>query len=105
MLEDGSTFIVQPNSIFDFTQIAGHQGGVDWFRVLGINPASAVNPYDPTAFVTGLTFVGDGRFTGTMDPILAAVPEPSTWAMMILGFAGIGYMAFRRRNHGPMQTA
>jgi hypothetical protein len=28
----------------------------------------------------------------------AAVPEPSTWAMMILGFAGVGYMAYRRRN-------
>jgi hypothetical protein len=29
---------------------------------------------------------------------VAAVPEPSTWAMMILGFAGIGFMAYRRRN-------
>jgi PEP-CTERM motif len=27
------------------------------------------------------------------------VPEPSTWAMMILGFAGIGFMAYRRRAH------
>lgn len=27
---------------------------------------------------------------------VAAVPEPSTWAMMILGFAGVGYMAYRR---------
>ncbi|HVQ69418.1 MAG TPA: PEPxxWA-CTERM sorting domain-containing protein [Bradyrhizobium sp.] len=26
------------------------------------------------------------------------VPEPSTWAMMILGFIGIGFMAYRRRN-------
>ena len=24
------------------------------------------------------------------------VPEPSTWAMMILGFAGVGFMAYRR---------
>ena len=29
---------------------------------------------------------------------VGAVPEPSTWAMMILGFAGVGFMAFRRRN-------
>ena len=28
----------------------------------------------------------------------AAVPELSTWAMMILGFAGVGFMAYRRRN-------
>jgi len=26
----------------------------------------------------------------------SAVPEPSTWAMMILGVAGIGFMAYRR---------
>ncbi|MGY3346656.1 hypothetical protein ACVWXP_003827 [Bradyrhizobium sp. USDA 4463] len=29
---------------------------------------------------------------------VAAVPEPSTWAMMILGFAGVGFFAYRRRN-------
>jgi hypothetical protein len=26
---------------------------------------------------------------------VSAVPEPSTWAMMLLGFAGLGF-AFRR---------
>jgi hypothetical protein len=25
-----------------------------------------------------------------------AVPEPSTWAMMLLGFAGLGYAGFRK---------
>lgn len=29
--------------------------------------------------------------------VAPAVPEPSTWAMMILGFAGVGFMAYRRR--------
>ena len=28
---------------------------------------------------------------------LTAVPEPSTWAMMLLGFGGLGYAAYRRR--------
>jgi hypothetical protein len=28
---------------------------------------------------------------------ITAVPEPSTWAMVILGFVGIGAMACRRR--------
>lgn len=27
----------------------------------------------------------------------AAVPEPSTWIMMIAGFAGLGFMSYRRR--------
>ena len=29
----------------------------------------------------------------------AAVPEPSTWAMMLLGFFGLGFMSLRRK-HG-----
>ena len=31
---------------------------------------------------------------------VSAVPEPSTWAMLLLGFAGMGFMAYRRRNQG-----
>jgi hypothetical protein len=30
----------------------------------------------------------------------AATPEPSTWGMLILGFAGIGFMAHRRKHNG-----
>ena len=29
-----------------------------------------------------------------------AVPEASTWAMVLLGFAGVGFLAYRRRNQG-----
>nr|WP_208764270.1 PEPxxWA-CTERM sorting domain-containing protein [Bradyrhizobium guangdongense] len=31
---------------------------------------------------------------------MAAVPEPSTWAMMMLGFCGLGFMAYRRKQIG-----
>jgi hypothetical protein len=45
--------------------------------------------------------VSNGTFA-----IAAAVPEPSTWAMMILGFVGIGFMACRRkRSGGDLVTA
>lgn len=37
----------------------------------------------------------DATFSVT---ITSAVPEPSTWAMLILGFAGVGLMAARRRS-------
>ena len=30
-------------------------------------------------------------------PVVAAVPEPSTWAMMLLGFAGLGFAFHRSR--------
>jgi hypothetical protein len=37
--------------------------------------------------------------------INAAVPEPSTWTMMILGFAGVGFIAYRRRNQATALAA
>jgi hypothetical protein len=56
---------------------------------------------------TGSFFVADVlgtnsagvRNTGIIDFTLQtpAVPEPSTWGMMILGFMGIGFMAYRRK--------
>jgi hypothetical protein len=35
----------------------------------------------------------------------AAVPEPSTWAMMVLGFCGLGFMAYRRKKTGYALSA
>jgi hypothetical protein len=37
----------------------------------------------------------------TVDGITAAVPEPSTWAMLLLGFAGVGFIAYRRSRGEP----
>src|SRR5262249_52334195 len=37
--------------------------------------------------------------------IASAVPEPSTWAMMMLGFAGVGFMAYRRKSKSALMAA
>ena len=50
----------------------------------------------------------DGRFSQAGirgETILAAVPEPSTWAMLLLGFAGIGFMAYRRKSKPALMAA
>ena len=39
------------------------------------------------------------------DPIASGVPEPSTWAMMLLGFAGLGFMAYRRKSKPALMAA
>ncbi len=39
-----------------------------------------------------------GDNLGAFTVNISAVPEPSTWAMMILGFAGVGFMAYRRKS-------
>ena len=35
----------------------------------------------------------------------AAVPESSTWAMLLLGFAGIGFMTYRRKSKPALMAA
>jgi hypothetical protein len=82
--------------------------GVDRFEVLGIDPSLGLDPLNTTAFIAALTFTGAGNFTGTMTPItteVGAVPEPSTWAMMILGFAGICFMSYRRKSKPALMAA
>ncbi len=52
----------------------------------------------------------DGSITGTVGarlspPMTNSVPEPSTWAMMILGFFGVGFMAYRRKSRTSLRFA
>jgi hypothetical protein len=37
--------------------------------------------------------------------LASSVPEPSTWAMLLIGFAGIGFMAYRRRKDATLRGA
>jgi hypothetical protein len=37
--------------------------------------------------------------------ITTSVPEPATWVMMLLGFAGIGFMAYRRKSKPALMAA
>ncbi|OKO86835.1 PEPxxWA-CTERM sorting domain-containing protein [Bradyrhizobium sp. AS23.2] len=55
---------------------------------------------DPTffrAFFGNWMTLDDGIRIFVEGTPVAAVPEPSTWAMMILGFCGVGFLAYRRR--------
>jgi hypothetical protein len=78
---------------FDFTA-NGFAGGVDRFQIRGIEASANVNAFDVTGFVTGLSFVAEGSFTGTMQAITTAVPEPATYWLWL---AGAGALLARRR--------
>jgi hypothetical protein len=85
-------------------------GGPLEFRLYGVTTADFVdnNPNGPGYFfaadLIACTGAGTRCTTGSFaaDDVItttthqSAVPEPSTWAMMILGFAGVGFMAYRR---------
>lgn len=69
-------------------------GGVDRFRIRGIETSAGLDPDNATAFITGLTFVTAGQFTGTMTPLtvtISAVPLPGTLVLLALGLAGLGF--------------
>lgn len=55
-------------------------------------------------FQTGggtLVFVDDEPITSlSFEATLGAVPEPSTWAMMLIGFGGLGFLGYRRTLKG-----
>ena len=70
--------------------------GVDRFRVLGIEESVALDPLNPTAFVTGLTFDGNGAVQVLQNPIVLSlpVPEPETYALFL---AGLGLIVAARR--------
>jgi PEP-CTERM motif len=53
--------------------------------------------------------VDTGGKTGSVgalqNPFTNSVPEPSTWAMMVLGFFGVGFMAYRRKSQMSLRIA
>lgn len=70
------------------------------------NPGNGLQEYTVLAnngtSLTSLTLSSAVGFTQIkqfeISGLMAAVPEPSTWAMMLLGFCGLGFLALRRRN-------
>jgi choice-of-anchor A domain-containing protein len=47
------------------------------------------------SFLGGGELHNNNLFNGAL-PTIAAVPEPSTWAMLFAGFAGLGFLGWRR---------
>jgi hypothetical protein len=68
---------------------------------LGVRPA-AWGYFIPTGCFLTECIVGS-PLRGIFE--VAAVPEPSTWAMMILGFVGVGFMAYRRKSKPALLAA
>jgi hypothetical protein len=58
--------------------------------------AATANPYSLTIGVA-ITRTSAGTSTGDLNLQVSAVPEPSTWALLLMGPALIGFVARRRR--------
>jgi hypothetical protein len=51
---------------------------------------------EPDWLRVGADIVGGTTFNEAFSLTGAVIPEPSTWAMMLLGFAGLGFVGYRR---------
>lgn len=105
---------------FTQTGVSGQQGASGfnamYFFTDGTDTVSLAPTIGPIAIssTASSSFVfdpaGDAYFEGRLTSIqiteiAGAVPEPSTWAMMTLGFAGVGLLAYRRRNQRALGVA
>jgi hypothetical protein len=94
---DGSIVVVPGGSLFpnaaNGDQIAAGTNGL--FQVSS-NSGQTFN---------SITFASSGNSFELDNLAVAPVPEPATWAMMILGLGGIGAGLRRRRSFGALQTA
>jgi hypothetical protein len=85
-----------------FTQTSFDPNTETWQLVPGVNLGAG----DHHLFVSGNynTPVGSNpTYTGTLN--ITAVPEPATWGLMLLGFAGVGMALGRRRRPALAQLA
>jgi hypothetical protein len=71
---------------------------------------STIDPFGSTAVTAnGINGLGHivGFYTnadGNTVGFETSVPEPSTWAMMLLGFAGLGFLGYRKVRTGSLAT-
>jgi hypothetical protein len=72
------------------TQIPLNWTGVDYVAIVGVATGSCFAGYA----CTGSFYTNDIEVN---DPV-PSVPELSTWAMVVVGFAGVGFIAYRRKN-------
>ena len=87
-----------PAQIFNFN-VAKKNADVGPFGIIAQlgsgETIKSVSIFDADGFKEAKQFTFDGV------GVTPSVPEPSTWAMMILGFCGVGFMAYRRKQNGP----
>ena len=85
----------------DGSYVGGDQG-VHSETITTLNLGSFTGPESLEIFYADRAQVGAVLSLGVTG---AAVPESSTWAMMLAGFGGLGFAAFRRSHKTPIAIA
>ena len=77
LFDDTAQEYLLKESIMGGTEYIFPAGGIEAFRVLGIETDEQLDPGDPAIFVTGLSFLGLGDGTLTMNPIVQTIADPA----------------------------
>jgi hypothetical protein len=96
-----STLTILPNVEYSVTMGASVFVQVEVGADVG-STLSASASIDPMFSIVDPTLAAEFQFnfSSGIGNGVSAVPEPSTWAMMILGFMGLGFMGYRRKQNG-----
>ena len=74
--------------------------------LIGLPVTQTVDVPDSPYFVIQATGISGADITLAQEVLsTSSVPEPSTWAMMIIGFAGLGFAGYRRRKAAAVKAA
>ena len=64
-----------------------------------------VDGIEPDWLRIGTDITGQGPFNAAFSLNGTLIPEPSTWAMMLLGFAGLGFAGYRQARKARLASA
>jgi hypothetical protein len=94
-LEAGSTVLASDSSL-DPSAGSFLTDTITFFS--GPTPTTLGQPLDIELSATGLSSLGAAAQADFDEVLLnsSVVPEPSTWVMMLVGFAGLGYAGYRK---------
>jgi hypothetical protein len=91
-----------PNDIETYLEVYSESGFIDFNSTVEL---VGIQAFNSAGKPVSATITGDGGFdysalaasnAAALGLNAGAVPEPSTWAMLLIGFAGLGYAGYRR---------